>query len=98
MYPVAVKPTYVHARMGAQKSCFTIFGQKQEPMATIVPGRILAKLVMRKKALAGLRRDLNVLGVTHTTVFPETEHLAREITEIGLYRPASETEPEGLQA
>ena len=35
--PVAVIPTYIHPRMSAQRSVFTIHGAKKEPISHIVP-------------------------------------------------------------
>ncbi len=94
-YPVAIKPTYIHARMGAQKSCFTIFGLRQEPLRDMVPDAILSRFVLRRKAIPSIQRDLKMLGVTHTTVFPEAEYLAKEVTEIGLYSPTPEARASG---
>ncbi len=91
--PVAIKPTYVHVRMGAQKSCFTIYGRAQEPMPTLVPESVLAKFVIRRKAVLPLKRDLKVLGITHTTVFPEADYLAREITDNAMSNAFWESRP-----
>lgn len=82
--PVAIKPTYIHPRMSAQKSCFTVHGKKKEPLSRIVPDSILAKFVIKKSAVSAMRRDLTMLGITHTSVFPEAEYLAKELKEIAI--------------
>jgi hypothetical protein len=91
--PVAIKPTYIHARMGAQKSCFTIQGVDKLPLPEVVPESILAKFRIWPRAIPGLRKDMEMLGITHTSVYPEAEYLAKEIAELGLYMP--EREPGG---
>lgn len=35
-FPIAIFPTYVHSRMNAQKSCFTIHGRKEKPLSELV--------------------------------------------------------------
>ena len=79
--PVAIKPTYIHPRMSAQKSCFTVHGKKKQPIPELVPGDIVVKLPIDGAEASRIRRDLAMLGVTHTTVFPEGEYLARELRE-----------------
>ncbi|HEX2697274.1 MAG TPA: hypothetical protein VHM28_06155, partial [Anaerolineales bacterium] len=82
--PVAVKPTYIHPRMQAQKSCFTVHGRKQEPISRLVPSSVLTKFVVKDSAIASLRDDLVMLGITHTSIFPEAEFLAKDIREAAI--------------
>jgi hypothetical protein len=96
--PVAIKPTYVHARLAAQKSCFTIHGWSEKPLPAIVPDSIIAKFVIKKRAIPTLQRDLKILGITHTSVFPEAEFLAREIIESALYIPDLRGDDSSTQA
>ncbi len=79
--PVAIKPTYIHPRMRAQKSCFTVHGKRQEPMSKMIPETILARFVIKEECIPSIRRDLVMLGITHTSIFPEAEFLAQEIKE-----------------
>lgn len=88
--PVAVKPTYIHSRMSAQKSCFTVHGKRKEPLSRIVPDEILAKFVIHRSAILPMRRDLTMLGITHTSVFPEAEFLAKELNETAMIYNNSE--------
>jgi hypothetical protein len=79
--PVAIKPTYIHPRMSAQKSCFTVHGKRKEPLSKMVPDTILTRFVLKKSAVPTMRRELAMLGITHTSVFPEAEFLAKELKE-----------------
>jgi hypothetical protein len=82
--PVAIKPTYLHPRMSAQKSCFTVHGKKKEPLSNIVSDEVVVKFMLNEAAVPTMRHDLTMLGVTHTSVFPEAEFLARELKEMAL--------------
>ena len=79
--PVAIKPTYIHPRMSAQKSCFTVQGKKKDPLPSLVPDTILVKFVIEQGSVPQMRRDVSMLGFTHTSVFPEAEYLAKELKE-----------------
>lgn len=79
--PVAIKPTYIHPRMRAQKSCFTVHGKRKEPISKMVSDKILVKFLIREEHIPEIRHDLSILGITHTSVFPEAEFLAQEIKE-----------------
>jgi hypothetical protein len=88
--PVAIKPTYVHQRMGAQKSCFTIHGADKRPLGQLVSDSVLAKFKVSPRARPALGRELQMLGVTQTSVFPEADSLAAEIKELASYQPDSD--------
>jgi len=79
--PVAVKPTYIHPRMSAQKSCFTVHGKSKKQIPDMVSSELLKRIEISPRYRAQMWRDLERLGITHTTVFPEAEFLAKELTE-----------------
>ena len=86
--PVAIAPTYIHTRIPAQKSCFTVHGNRKESLYEILKDTdILRKYVIdideseRKKMLGELR----ILGVSHATLFPDLDGLAKDLTQ--LFRP-----------
>ncbi len=79
--PVAIKPTYIHPRMSAQKSCFTVHGKRKEPLSKMVSDQILVRLIINPSSIESMREDLVRLGITHTSMFPEAEFLAKEIKE-----------------
>jgi hypothetical protein len=89
--PVAIKPTYIHPRMSAQKSCFTVHGIKKRPLPELVPDDIIVKLHIDPTRASQMCQDLAMLGITHTTIFPEAEYLARELREVAVSEAHSDT-------
>src|SRR5207244_5544301 len=65
--PVAIVPTYVHRRMSAQRSCFTIHGRKEMPLSQLVTGSVLKRYSIDPAAKQRLQRDLNMLGDRKST-------------------------------
>jgi len=88
--PVAIKPTYIHPRMSAQKSCFTVHGRKKRPLPDLVPGDIVVKIIIDPNHIQDMRHHLAMLGITHTTLFPEAEYLALELREASASETAAE--------
>lgn len=81
--PVAIKPTYIHPRMNAQKSCFTVHGSKDKPIPDLVPSTILKKYVIMPSRREKMLRDLAMLGITYSNLFPDLDALAHELEEAG---------------
>ncbi|MBK9384681.1 MAG: FRG domain-containing protein [Planctomycetes bacterium] len=83
--PVAMYGAHNSPRIVAQRGVFTIFGQDPTPMETAYssrsefPAGTLIKLVIPSDSVAQLRTDVFSFGVTHSTVFPDLDGLAREI-------------------
>lgn len=80
--PVAIHPTNIHTRMNAQKSCFTVQGKIKKSLAELVGPRILRKYVIPPKIVKNMRKDLRMMGITHTSTFPDLDNLARDLSEI----------------
>ena len=80
--PVAIIPTYVHPRMSAQRSCFTIHGRKEKPLNQLVPANVVKRYKIDLSAVPRLRRDLNMLGVMRATAFPDLDGLAGELSSL----------------
>jgi hypothetical protein len=80
--PVAIIPTYVHSRMSAQRSCFTIQGRKEAPLSQLVTGKVLKRFSIDPAAKQQLQRDLNMLGVMQATAFPDLDGLAGELASL----------------
>lgn len=86
--PVAIAPTYIHARIPAQRSCFTVHGNKKESFYTILNGAdFLKKYVINegKSTREAMLDELRILGVSHAALFPDLDGLAKDLT--GLFRP-----------
>lgn len=82
--PVAIKPVHASPRIAAQKGFFTIHGTVRGGLERFAryrsggrPG--LVKLVIPAGRVVGIKSDLEVAGVTETTIFQELDGLAREI-------------------
>lgn len=85
--PIAVHPSFIHARMSAQKSCFTIHGtnntslEEQFADSEFVRKGYLRKYVVVRQAFRKIRSELRLLGISHSTVFPDLDGLSREAKE-----------------
>jgi hypothetical protein len=80
--PVAVHPTYIHPRMSAQRSVFTVHGTKKQPLDELIPPYLLAKFEIQPRARQRISRDLAILGIQEATVFPDLDGLARELASL----------------
>ncbi len=77
--PVAIKPTYIHPRMNAQKSCFTAHGTLKKSLSEIVPSSILKKYVIMPSKKAKLSKELALFGITASNIFPDLDGLGQEL-------------------
>lgn len=80
--PVAITPTYIHPRMSAQRSCFTIHGRQERPLNDLVSSAILRQYVVEPRAIPALHRDLSILGVMEATAFPDLDGVAAELASL----------------
>jgi len=79
--PIAVHPTYIHQRMSAQRSVFTVHGKLQKPLSALAPRGILAKFTIRPSARTQLSQELKILGIQEATAFPDLDGLAKELND-----------------
>lgn len=79
-YPIAVHPTYIHPRMSAQRSVFTVHGLRKEPLDNLIPSTIIVKFEVSRRSRIKLLNDLKILGVQESSVFPDLDGLAKELT------------------
>jgi hypothetical protein len=85
-YPIAIFPPYIDVRIVAQKSVFTINGKLKNGFEALMhekPNAQIAKILITedKKKIKKLIKDLQILGITETTLFPDLEGLSRELQE-----------------
>jgi len=84
-YPIAIQPTYIHIRMLAQKSCFTIHGLATKGFealfnnSDLVKNKYFRKYIIKNKHANRILIDLKTAGITNSTVFPDFEGLAKEL-------------------
>jgi hypothetical protein len=79
--PIAIQPTAVHQRMTAQRSCFTIQGKDPRSLTLQLPN-LLKRYDVEPTAREAMQSDLRLLGVGHSTVFPDLDRLAKELREL----------------
>jgi hypothetical protein len=79
--PVAVHPSYVHARLRAQRACFTIHGKKKESLRSLIPAMILKRYEVRPACRAAIQNELFTLGIAESMAFPDLDGLARELKQ-----------------
>jgi hypothetical protein len=85
--PVAVRPPHGTERIVAQRGMFTLHGYDPEDLDTFVKQTALTKkkqIGLEKISIDGskkttLMKELYMAGISHSTVFPEIEGLAKEI-------------------
>jgi hypothetical protein len=80
--PVAVHPTYLHRRMSAQRSVFTVHGSKTESLSELVPEQILQRFSIATDAIPRILSDLHMLGIHRSTAFPDLDGLAEELSAL----------------
>jgi len=84
--PIAIPATYQDHRMIAQRSCFTIHGKVLKPLPEILRDRkvtladCLIEYHIDVDANVQLMEDLAILGVTGSTLFPDLDHLGKDIS------------------
>lgn len=83
-YPIAIYGAHNSARIVAQQGVFTIFGQDNSSMDSIVTTddaftlECLLKIRIKKEYIEQMKVSLLQIGITETVVFPDLEGLALE--------------------
>jgi hypothetical protein len=83
--PIAFPATYQDQRMIAQRSCFTIHGLKLKPLAEILTEKkvdiadYLIEYLIDLESRKSLLRELSILGISAATVFPDLDHLSKDL-------------------
>jgi hypothetical protein len=81
-YPVAIHPTAIHPRLTVQKSTFTIWGSDKRCLADMVGSEVLRKFVIEDGAIDVLKSELQILGISSSSLFPDMDHLASDLTNL----------------
>jgi hypothetical protein len=77
--PMAILPTYVHARLRAQHGCFTVHGKSKESLVKLAPEGILKRYALDPECQVSMLRELTVLGITEAVAFPDLVGLAKDL-------------------
>ena len=80
--PIAVRPSYIHMRMNAQRSCLTIHGDRHSSLNELVGPSILKKYMIDPDSVSQMKNDMKILGITNTSVFPDLDNLSKDLVEI----------------
>jgi hypothetical protein len=87
VHPAAIYPNNVHLRMAAQRSRFTIFGASDAPLedqladSPVIRAGYLKKYSFDPKEHTNMASELHMYGISKSTVFPDLDGLAEEITK-----------------
>ncbi len=79
--PVAILPTNIHPRMSAQRSCFTVHGKRKDSVKDLISGAYLKRYEVDPGKNMEFKRELRLLGISDSTVFPDLDGLANELAE-----------------
>ena len=77
----AIRPIEVDIRMMTQLSVFTIHGSPESLEKIISDSHIIHRYTIPKECKSRISSDLKHLGIRESSLFPDLEHLAKEITE-----------------
>jgi FRG domain len=78
-FPMAIQPQYVHTRLSAQRSVFTVHGTRKESINIFASSRILKKYKIDPHYRDEIKRDLTILGITESVVSPDLDGLAIDL-------------------
>jgi hypothetical protein len=77
--PIAIYPRRIGARMIAQQAMFTLHGTDPRPLDDMLVGPGLLRIDVPAARRSAVARQLEVLGLTHATWFPDLDGIARSI-------------------
>lgn len=83
--PFAFPATYQDHRMISQRSCFTIHGRDLRSMQeilkenNIMQHECLFEYKIEFEAINELLNDLSILGISAASIFPDLDHLAKDL-------------------
>lgn len=83
--PIAFPAVYQDSRMISQRSCFTIHGAELKPIRQILSendvdqSQCLIEYNIDHESQKDLMRQLNILGISAASLFPDLDHLAKDL-------------------
>lgn len=80
-FPISIFPCYLDERTRAQKTCFTIFGNRINGLNFIsnTTGDLLKKIVINKSAKRKILDQMRVIGFDQFSVFPDLDGIGSAI-------------------
>ena len=80
LYPLAIYPPHLDSRMSAQQSCFTLFGDVVKGLEINDSNeKILDFIDINSDSKEKILQELNLIGVTSYSVFPDLDGLGKEV-------------------
>src|SRR6185436_177562 len=76
-WPIGIIPNYVHPRMRSQRGCFTLHGSSPDDFEVIanrtglINAGFFKKYRIPRENAIDILRDLRLMGITHSTLFPD---------------------------
>lgn len=81
-YPLSIYPSYFDNRMSAQKSCFTIFGNKINGLIhSESENRFLDSVIIDATSKLKIKRELKSLGIDYESAYPDLVGLGLAIMD-----------------
>ena len=83
--PIAFPAVYQDSRMISQRSCFTIHGAELKPMRKILSengieeAECLIEYNIDYESQQNMMRQLDILGISASSLFPDLDHLAEDL-------------------
>lgn len=80
-YPLAIYPTYLDERMAAQRTCFTIFGNKINGLlSNNLYSKFLSSVIIEGGATkTKILKELRLLGIDFESIFPDLDGIGLSI-------------------
>jgi hypothetical protein len=84
-YPLAVQASAVDRRVTAQRSCFTIHGWDEDDFESMLASTVLIyrgffrKYLIKRSRASAILRQLDDMGISFSTVYPDLSGLAKEL-------------------
>lgn len=86
LYPIAIYPPHLDARMAAQQSCFTVFGNMTNGLIDNDSQEVFLDYIdICSKNKNRILKELNIIGISSYSVFPDLDGLGKAINEDSAY-------------
>jgi hypothetical protein len=93
--PIAVDPPHVSARFSVQHSHFTLHGSHALDLRELTEemDSRLVPIPISQQSIPEMRRDLKACGIVESSIYPDLEGLARELSDVYATEWISEEQP-----
>ena len=83
-FPVAIHPTSIHPRITVQKGTLLIWGSDIRGLREQLNGKdnLLQQFVVKRNKILSMKKELAMLGITKSTLFPDLDSLAVDLAEM----------------